>query len=85
MGFSVRLLICFNLVENLRDEDRVDHHDVRRDDAVSYTFYTVQQSVPPATSCRIPCASPSVPRSSSSSPPSGHQSAGGAQDAVAVG
>ena len=47
MGFSVRLLICFNLVENLRDEDRVDHHDVRRDarrdDAVSYTFYTVQQ------------------------------------------
>ena len=43
MGFSVRFLVCFNLVENLRDEDRVDHHDVRRDDAASYTFYTVLQ------------------------------------------
>jgi len=43
MGFSVRLLICFNLVENLRDEDRVDHHDDHHDDDASYTFYTVLQ------------------------------------------
>ncbi len=43
MGFSVRLLICINLVENLRDEDRVDHHDDHHDDDASYTFYTVLQ------------------------------------------